>query len=61
MSVILILISASILVAAGFLMAFIWSVRNGQYDDDIAPAVRMLIDNNTSETTSKKSKNSDQL
>ena len=44
MSVILILIICSLLVSIGFLAAFFWSVNNGQYDDDISPAVRILID-----------------
>ena len=44
MSVIVILISASLLIAIGFLIAFIWSVKNGQYDDDYTPSVRMLFD-----------------
>lgn len=44
MSVILILIICSLLVSTGFLIAFLWSVNNGQYDDDISPAVRILID-----------------
>jgi cbb3-type cytochrome oxidase maturation protein len=42
MSALYILISVSFLVAAGFLAAFIWSIKNGQYDDDYAPGVRML-------------------
>jgi cbb3-type cytochrome oxidase maturation protein len=44
MSVLVILIGVSILVAVGFLVAFIWSVNNGQYDDDYTPSVRMLFD-----------------
>ncbi len=44
MSVIIVLLIASISVASLFLAAFIWSVRNGQYDDEIAPAVRILFD-----------------
>lgn len=44
MSVLIILIVVSLAVAIGFLIAFIWSVRNGQYDDDYTPAVRMLFD-----------------
>lgn len=44
MSAIFILISASLLVAIGFLIAFIWSVKNGQYEDDYTPSVRMLFD-----------------
>jgi cbb3-type cytochrome oxidase maturation protein len=44
MSVLFILIGASIVVAAGFLIAFIWSVKTGQYEDDYTPSVRMLFD-----------------
>jgi cbb3-type cytochrome oxidase maturation protein len=44
MSVLVILIAASILIAGGFLTAFLWSVRNGQFDDDYTPSVRMLFD-----------------
>jgi cbb3-type cytochrome oxidase maturation protein len=44
MSVLIILIGASILVAGGFLAAFIWSVKKGQFDDDYTPSVRMLFD-----------------
>lgn len=42
MSVIFVLISASTLVAGIFLVAFIWAVRHGQFDDDLSPAVRIL-------------------
>jgi cbb3-type cytochrome oxidase maturation protein len=45
LSALFILIGISILVAAVFLVAFLWSVNNGQYDDDYTPSVRMLFDN----------------
>ena len=45
MSAIVILLIASISVAAIFLAAFIWSVRNGQFDDDFSPPQRILFDN----------------
>ena len=44
MSVILILILVSIVVAGLFLMAFFWAVRSGQYDDTYSPSVRMLFE-----------------
>ena len=44
MSVLIILIAVSLLVAIGFLVAFFWSVKNGQYEDDYTPSVRMLFD-----------------
>lgn len=44
MSVLFILIGVSLLVAIGFLVSFLWSVKSGQYDDDYTPSVRMLFD-----------------
>jgi len=44
MSVILVLVAFSVLLAGGFLAAFFWSVRNGQYDDTYSSAVRILFD-----------------
>lgn len=44
MSVILILIAFSILVAGLFLAGFLWSVKTGQFDDDVSPAVRILFE-----------------
>jgi cbb3-type cytochrome oxidase maturation protein len=43
-SVIILLLIASISVAAIFLGAFIWSVKSGQYDDEESPPVRILFD-----------------
>jgi cbb3-type cytochrome oxidase maturation protein len=44
MSAIFIMIGASLLVAVGFLVAFIWSVKSGQMDDTYTPSIRMLFD-----------------
>jgi len=42
MSVILILILASLAVALAFLGGFIWAVRSGQFEDTCTPAMRIL-------------------
>lgn len=47
MEVIFLLIGFSLLLAVGFLMAFIWAVRSGQYEDKYTPSVRMLFDEET--------------
>jgi cbb3-type cytochrome oxidase maturation protein len=57
MSVLFILIGISILVAGGFLSAFLWSVRSGQYDDDYTPSVRILFDDAKEKTSSTPTKN----
>ncbi|MFY0604722.1 MAG: cbb3-type cytochrome oxidase assembly protein CcoS [Flavobacteriaceae bacterium] len=44
MSVIYLLLTLSILVAIVFFIAFIISVKRGQYDDSYTPSVRMLFD-----------------
>ncbi len=44
MSVVIILVIVGVIVAGGFLGAFIWSVKSGQYDDTYSPAVRILFD-----------------
>lgn len=44
MSVILLLIAASLAMALLFLACFVWSVRSGQYEDTSTPALRMLAD-----------------
>ena len=44
MSVLLVLIGVSMLVALGFLGAFLWAVRSGQFDDRHTPSIRMLFE-----------------
>jgi len=44
MSVIIILLIASISVAALFLGAFLWGVKSGQFEDDYSPPSRILFD-----------------
>lgn len=62
MSVIYLLIVVSIVVALCFLGAFLWAVKDGQYEDDISPAVRMLFDDEAMEYPStKKTKTSTHL
>ena len=56
MSVLVILIIVSVLVAGGFLIAFLWSVNSGQMEDDYTPSVRMLFDDELTNTKKSKSK-----
>lgn len=55
MGVLYIMIGFSLIIALGFLIAFIWAVKKGQYDDDYSPSVRILFDdqNEKKSTTSK--------
>ncbi len=51
MEAVIFLIVLGVIVAGGFLAAFIWAVRSGQYDDDYSPSVRMLFDNKKQKDT----------
>jgi cbb3-type cytochrome oxidase maturation protein len=44
MSVIFLLICFSLLVAGSFLGAFLWAIKDGQYEDDYSPSVRILYE-----------------
>ncbi|MFA6455854.1 MAG: cbb3-type cytochrome oxidase assembly protein CcoS [Bacteroidota bacterium] len=44
MSVFVIMIGCSFFIAVGFLIAFLWSVKSGQYEDKYTPSVRILFD-----------------
>ncbi|MBU2995255.1 cbb3-type cytochrome oxidase assembly protein CcoS [Cellulophaga baltica] len=57
MSVIYMLLAISIVVAIIFFVAFIYSVKNGQYDDSYTPSVRMLFED---ELVEKSPKNKEQ-
>lgn len=53
MSALFILIGVSLMVAGSFLVAFLWSVGNGQYEDDYTPSVRMLFENKGESTSTE--------
>lgn len=44
MIIILYLVIISLVLALGFLGAFIWAMKSGQYDDDYTPSVRILFE-----------------
>lgn len=44
MSVIIILVIASLSIALVFLIAFVWSIRHGQFDDETGDSMRLLLD-----------------
>jgi len=50
MNIFYLLIGVSLLAALIFLAAFIWAVRNGQFDDSETPSIRMLFDDDIKES-----------
>ncbi|WP_282018674.1 cbb3-type cytochrome oxidase assembly protein CcoS [Salegentibacter mishustinae] len=55
MNIIYLLLALSVLVALIFFIAFIFSVKKGQYDDVYTPSVRMLFDDELVKQKSDKS------
>lgn len=49
MKIIFLLILISLLIALGFLAAFFWAVKSGQYEDDYTPSVRILFEDSKKE------------
>lgn len=49
MMIIALLLGCSLIMATGFLIAFFWSVKNGQNDDLYTPSVRILFDDTINE------------
>lgn len=56
MSIIYMLLAISVVVALVFFIAFIFSVKKGQYDDAYTPSVRMLFEDEIVKNTSEPSK-----
>lgn len=65
MKIMLLLILLSLLLAAGFLLVYLWAARQGQFDDDYTPSVRILFDDKAPEQqdnhTMITAKNNDEL
>lgn len=53
MDIIILLVCVSVSIAVVFLVLFIWSVKSGQYEDCHTPAMRILMEDNKSETKEK--------
>ena len=59
MNIFYLLIGVSLFAALIFLGAFIWAVKNGQFDDNKTPSIRILFDDdsdNIEETDNSKNK-----
>ena len=44
MLIIVLLIAISLTIAIMFLIAFVWGMKSGQFDDTYGPSVRMLFE-----------------
>lgn len=44
MEIMYIMLVVSLIIALFFLLSFIWANKNGQFEDDITPGIRILYD-----------------
>ena len=54
MGIIYLMIAVSLAMAIVFLVSFIWATRDGQFDDDYSPAVRILFEEEVKSQKDKK-------
>jgi cbb3-type cytochrome oxidase maturation protein len=60
MNVLYLLVPLALLLAGSGVAAFVWSVRNGQYDDVETPAMRILMEDDVPGPTSKNEPGTDE-
>lgn len=60
MNVLFVLVPLALLLAGAGVAAFVWSVRNGQYDDVETPAMRILMEDDVPGPTSETDADSDE-
>lgn len=60
MEILFLMIAVSIIMATVFLLAFVWSVKSGQYDDNYTPSLRMLNEDKIEKTKNLESTNKNQ-
>ena len=49
MNVLYFLVPIALLLATASILAFMWAVRSGQFDDTETPALRILLDDDVNE------------
>jgi cbb3-type cytochrome oxidase maturation protein len=49
MSIVIILLPLALLLALGFVLGFVWSVKEDQYEEGDTPAIRILVDDSKPE------------
>ena len=65
MGMIYIMLIVSLVIAVFFLLTFFWATKSGQFDEDYAPSVRILFDDekilNTNQNTNTNQKTKQEL
>lgn len=57
MGIIYIMLVVSLIIALFFLGSFLWAIKNGQYEDDYTPSVRILFEDELINNNQNKNEN----
>jgi cbb3-type cytochrome oxidase maturation protein len=49
MGIIYLMLIVSLIIALFFLVSFLWATKNGQFEDDHTPSIRVLFDDENKE------------
>jgi cbb3-type cytochrome oxidase maturation protein len=49
MGIIYLMLIVSLVIALFFLVSFLWATKNGQFEDDHTPSIRVLFDDENNE------------
>ena len=61
MGIIYLMLIVSLVIALFFLFSFFWAAKDGQYDDDYAPSVRILFDDEKQSTENQQTDGSTEV
>lgn len=61
MGMIYIMLIVSLVIALFFLASFFWATKEGQFDDDYTPSVRILFDDETNQKSNQQSNGSTEV
>lgn len=61
MGMIYIMLIVSLVIALFFLASFFWATKEGQFDDDYTPSVRILFDDESNQKSNQQSNGSTEV
>ena len=61
MGIIYLMLIVSLVIALFFLVSFFWATKNGQFDDDYTPSVRILFEDELNQKTNKQTDGSSEV
>jgi cbb3-type cytochrome oxidase maturation protein len=61
MGIIYLMLIVSLVIALFFLVSFFWATKNGQFDDDYTPSVRILFEDELNQKSNNKTDGSSEV